>query len=63
MENVPEWIKQAPELVPGILIGGIIGIVAGLVSDYREDNLPVSWWQLGGIGAGIGGFANFLLLA
>ena len=63
MENVPEWIEQLPELVPGIVIGGIIGIVAGLVSDYREDNLPVSWWQTGFIGAGIGGIVNFLLLS
>jgi hypothetical protein len=38
-------------------------VVVGFVLDHREGNLPVSWWQLGGIGAALGAIANFMLFS
>jgi hypothetical protein len=63
MEDVPGWIEKYPGLYLGIVIGGVIGMVVGFVLDHREGNLPVSWWQLGGIGAALGAIANFMLLS
>jgi hypothetical protein len=60
MENVPDALRQLPELAPGILFGLAVGVIIGVV--WPGDHLEgVASWQYGGLGAVIGGFVWWLL--
>lgn len=63
MDNVPRLVEQFPDLWPGILLGLIAGVAYGFYHDYQEkQDLPVSWWQFGGLGAALGVLAWALLV-
>jgi hypothetical protein len=50
VENLRDAIESVPEAAPVLILGALIGVVWGLVVDWRKDEFG-TWWQYGGAGA------------
>ncbi len=58
VENLPNAIDAMPGLAPGLILGAMAGLGYGFYEDVKaDDGLPHRWWQFGGLGAILGGFA------
>jgi hypothetical protein len=63
MDGLPGALAALPQLAPGIILGAVAGIAYGFYTDYKSDeDIPTSWWQLGGLGGSLGAVAWMVLL-